>query len=457
MRQRLTIILTIVVIVVLLVLVNTLTYVQKQTMNDSEIAANRSTYHSGPTGTRAFYDYLSESGHKVMRWRESSEKLLATSGEKVGTLVVIGRTQVQFSAADVSSLLSWVSRGGHLVLIDRDPPKELLPQSHGWTIGSNELDYPPFDLDANDPKRMTENVTPLAPAQPTLLTQRVQDVLPSRFSARLKLISSTEQEAAQEEDDEAEPEGLRSEAGTVVVGDEADKGIAPVVHISDRDGALLIDYSYGLGKITALGDPYIVANNGISLRDNLQLAVNLVGSVDGVVAFDEYHQGRGVTQNEFANYFAGTPILPIAAQLIALVLLIVWTRSRRFARPLPLTQVDRRSSLEFVASMAELQERSRAYDLAVENIYSRTRRVLARYAGVDFNTSRSEVASRVAMRSSIDAHSLETLMRQCEETINGAPTTSRQAIDLVRRLRDVEKALGLRMRSRDARQAAEHI
>jgi hypothetical protein len=61
------------------------------------------------------------------------------------------------------------------------------------------------------------------------------------------------------------------------------------------------------------------------------------------------------------------------------------------------------------------------------------------------------------MRSTLDAHGLETLMRQCEETINGAPTSWRQAIDLVRRLREVERALGLRMRSRDARQAAEKI
>jgi hypothetical protein len=113
--------------------------------------------------------------------------------------------------------------------------------------------------------------------------------------------------------------------------------------------------------------------------------------------------------------------------------------------------------LEFVASMAELQERSRAYDLAIENIYSRTRRVLARYAGVDYNTARKEVAARVASRSNLDAHEIETLMRQCEETINGAPVTWRQSIDLVRRLRELERNLGLRMRSRDVRQAAERV
>jgi hypothetical protein len=83
--------------------------------------------------------------------------------------------------------------------------------------------------------------------------------------------------------------------------------------------------------------------------------------------------------------------------------------------------------------------------------------VLARYAGVDYNSSRAEIAQRVALRSNIDAHKLETLMRQCEEVINGEPIGWRQSIDLVRRLRETEKELGLRMRSRDVRQAVENI
>ncbi len=103
--------------------------------------------------------------------------------------------------------------------------------------------------------------------------------------------------------------------------------------------------------------------------------------------------------------------------------------------------------------MAELQQRARAFDLALENIYSRTRRVLARYAGMDYNSPRTEIASRVAARSVLEVHSLEVLMRQCEEAINGAPLTERQAILLAKRLRDLEGTLGLRLRSRDAKQA----
>ena len=123
-----------------------------------------------------------------------------------------------------------------------------------------------------------------------------------------------------------------------------------------------------------------------------------------MIAFDEYHQGKGTTQNAIIGYFSGTPILPILGQLVVLVLVVLWTSSRRFARPLPLKQIDRRSSLEFVASMAEIQQRARAFDLAIENVYLRTRRVLARYAGMEYNSPRTEIATRVAARSSLEAN-----------------------------------------------------
>ena len=438
MRQRLTIILTVIVILGALVVLNTITYVKKEKPVDTEIAPNRSTYHSGPTGTRALYDFLSESGFRVIRWRETPDHLL-TTGANIRTLVIVGSTQVPFSEEHTEPILAWVERGGRLILIDRDPPSFLLPRSGDWLINMKGHRFPFGDVDPADPKVMTQTVSAIQPVQPTVFTQNILAVLPSQFAARVR-ITPTKPVTGEEE---TKPETQISPA--------------PVVHVADEQGPLLVDYPHGAGRIVILSDPYIVSNGGIELRDNLQLAVNTIASVDGLIAFDEYHQGRGVTRNALATYFAGTPVLPIAAQIVLLILLILWTRGRRFGRALPLTVIDRRSSLEFVASMAELQERSRAFDLAIENIYSRTRRVLARHAGVDYNSPRSLIANRVASRSSIDAHKLETLMRQCEETINGGATNWRQAIDLVRRLREVEQSLGLSMRMRESKQAAETI
>lgn len=450
MRQRLTIILTFVVILGLLVILNTLTYVKQEKIEDSEIGANRSTYHSGPTGTRALHDFLSESGYKVMRWREAPEKLLGDSGSRVTTFVVIGETQLPFSEEQSDALRVWVARGGRFVLIDRGANSQLLPESMGWSVSSRQLAFPGFDVNPGDVGEMTENVVALQPVQPTALTRNIQAVMPSRFASRLIIVPAPD-DLSNEHSRTGDPfEAPQSEEAKLV-------SPAPVAHIADRNGALLVDYSYGLGNIVVLGDPYVVTNGGISLKDNLQLAINTIAGRDGLIAFDEYHQGKAITRNAFAGYFAGTPVLAIGAQVVLLVLVVLWTNSRRFGRPLPLPQVDRRSSLEFVASMAELQERSRAFDLAIENIYTRTRRVLARHAGVDYNSPRAEIAARIASRSAIDGPRLETLMRQCEEAVNGEPVSWRQSIDLVRRLREVERDLGLRMRSREVRQAAENI
>jgi hypothetical protein len=497
MRQRLTIILTFVVIIGLLVIINTISHVKEIQKRDLELNPDRSTYHSGPTGTRALHDFLNESGFRVMRWREPTAQLLSSSGQMVATLVVVGDTRVPLDDDDYEVLTHWVSNGGRLVFVDRTPAGKLM-SIEGWSINSVDRAFPSLDTDPGNTAEMTESVTELKPAQPTLLTNNIESVMPSRFASRLVInavptptptpghvgygigqensegrgsegivvgSTPTPEEFVTEEDPESETEESEAQPPPTILSSSATEErsdevpSAPVVHIGDSGGGVLIDYPYGRGRIVVLSDPYLITNGGLRLKDNLTLAINMVGGAkaSGLIAFDEYHQGRGITRNAFASYFAGTPVLAIAGQIVLLVLVVLWTNGRRFARPLPLVQVDRRSSLEFVASMAELQERSRAFDLAIENIYSRTRRVLARHAGVDYNSSRSEIAERIAERSTIDRNELETLMRECEETINGEPISSRESINLVRRLREIERALGLRMRSRDVRQAAENI
>ena len=466
MRKRFGILATIILAIGILVAINSLTYVSKEESRDTEFAPNRSTYHAGPTGTRAFYDLLSESGHRVMRWRETTEQLLGKAGDQIGTFVIVGDTRVPIEEDEATSLLYWVKSGGRLVLIDRHVQNVLLPASDSWVVTTEFLNYPDITSDPADRAKMTEGIAPLNPAQPTLLTRDVDSVMTSRYYAAIRVsvnkeLTKPENEPTPgsygavivepEENDESEPE--RADIPPEI----APASPAPVVHLSNGNTAVLVDYPHGAGRIVVLSDPYMVANGGISLHDNLQLALNLVSTPGRMIAFDEFHQGHGVTRNAFASYFAGTPVLAICGQIALLILVVLWTRGRRFGRPLPLPFVDRRSSLEFVASMAELQQRARAYDLAIENVYSRTRRVLARYAGMDYNSPRSEIARRVASRSTIDAHQLETLMRQSEEAINGGGISERQSVQLVRRLREVERSLGLRMRSRELKQTAQNI
>lgn len=464
MRQRITIIVTVVLVLGILIAINAASYEGEDERQDTELSPNRSTYHSGATGTRALYDFLSESGYPVMRWQEVPAQLLRDTRQRVQTFVIIGDAALSIDEDEARSLLLWVERGGRLVVVDR---VHIFPASGGWVVATEFGDFPSLAVNPGSVSEMTENVKPVQPVQPTLLTQNVESVMPSRFAATINFTrtniksDSGPDQAAQNlqnnDEFEDEPPPTPDPVGPPAATPDKSTSVspAPVIHLGSSKGALLVDYPYGNGRIVLLSDPYIFSNGGLGLRDNLQLAINLLTTTEGLIAFDEYHQGKGTTRNALISYFSGTPILPILGQLVALILVILWTSSRRFARPLPMKQIDRRSSLEFVASMAELQHRARAFDLAIENVYTRTRRVLARYAGMEYNSPRAEIAARVAARSSLESRELEVLMRQCEEAINGAPVTERQSIQLVKRLRDVERALGLRMRARDARQATQ--
>ncbi|HEV2708429.1 MAG TPA: DUF4350 domain-containing protein [Pyrinomonadaceae bacterium] len=508
MRGRLAIILTIFVVLVVLVMLNAASYVRVEDEADAEMMPNRSTFHAGPTGTRALYEFLTQSGYKTVRWGEPPSALLGKNALQPTTFVVIGRLRTQFTKEDEQAVLHWVEQGGRLVLIDRQPDGLLLlPNSAGWRVASERFQYPGPQTNPENAEQMTAGVKPVAPTQPTLLTYGVRQVAPSRFAARLH-VAPVEQSPKRppvvvgrgggggggvrratptptplDEEDEEEPwledEETAEERHAPVVEDDEQpppppkpvtpKGEvavvrqemrAPVEHVHDGRtgaGALLVDYEYGRGRIVLLSDPYIIANSGISRADNLILGVNVVtgSNREGVVAFDEYHQGLGMTRNRALSYFAGTPVLGIFAQAAFIVLAVMWSRGRRFARPLPAPRVDRRSSLEFVASMAELQHRARAYDLAVENVYARTRRALARYGGAPATASYKEIAARVAARSGKDQQEIEKLLAECEDTVAGAPTTARRTLALVAALRELERELGIRMRSREIRQERE--
>ncbi|MEA2174053.1 MAG: hypothetical protein QOD00_1645 [Blastocatellia bacterium] len=446
MRQRLFILITIVVVLGVLVALNAASYVRVERTEDAEWNPDRSTYNSGQTGTRALYDFLGESGYQVVRWREAPAALLNNRQDRPVTFVVIGRTLTTFSDQQADSLLRWVADGGRLLIIDRRPDARLLPPSGEWNVTTELQQNSSTDASSDNPEALTANVKPALPSQPTSLTRNVDSVMPSSLAALIKISHAAKQdESGETYEDESEAKGADGEPLST----------APVVHLGGEHGPLLIDYPHGKGRIIVLSDPFIVANNGINRADNLMLALNIVTSGGGLIAFDEFHQGRSLAQNEIFAYFAGTPVVPMLCQGLVIILALIWTRGRRFARPLPLPRVDRRSKLEFVASMAELQQQARAYDLAIENVYTRIRRVLARYAGVDHQRGRAAIAAGVAARSSLDQQRLETLMRDCEDAINGGPINAHKSLELVARLREVERALGLRMRAREIRQAKE--
>jgi hypothetical protein len=510
MRGRFSILIFVVLVGLLLAALNAASYVRVEREPELEARPDRSTLNAGATGTRAVYEYLEATNHKVMRWREPVESLLKDGKASPATFVVVGMVRLHFSDEERKSLARWVARGGRLVVIDRVMGLTI-KDGERWGVSSVPVVGAGMSARADDVEALLAGTKPVAPTQPTLIAAGVERVAPSRLATRLRVVqngeahdsnssddatdsedatpkpppvqpaagrdeSDQENSNSEDEDDEPPPPtstptprrtaSPRPSAPPVVVMPQHGGGVgpgragdyaepdAPVLNFSDERGALVAEFTRGRGRVVVLADPFIVANNGISRADNLQLATNAIAGGGGLIAFDEYHQGRGETHNQLITYFAGTPVIAMFAQVALIAAVVVWSRGRRFARPLPAPRPDRRSKLEFVASMAELQQRARAFDLALENIYSRTRRALARYGGTDLAAPPEEIAASVAARSGTDRARLETLLRECEDATKGQPLSARRALFLAASLRELESSLGIRMREREIKQAA---
>lgn len=422
---------------VVLIGLNAASYTQKEKTLDTEFSPNRSTFNAGATGTQAFYTLLSETGRKVTRWQEPPAALLTAKANAPAVFVVTGALKREFTSPEVENLLRWVSEGGRLVLIDRAPPEGLVTTTANWQISFKSPEQAGLaPVDPTNQKQMTGTTPAVKPVQPTILTQSVNAIQPSRFAASIDFQRYRDTASPTNEAVEMVP------LGTDNVGSPSE--FAPLVHFAAGDKNLVVEAPYGGGRIVYLSDPYVVSNGGISLVDNAQLAINMVAAGGRTVAFDEFHQGYGKDNNRFLQFFAGTPVIPIFFQAVILVGLVLFSQSRRFARPVPEPEPDRLSKLEYVAAMAELQGRTKAYDLAIENIYNEFRRRSARYFGLDNHTAKSsEIAAMIAERGGLDRSKVAETMHQCEEIIRGEPTNKKEVVRLADDLRTIEQKLGM--------------
>jgi hypothetical protein len=478
MKQKLLVFIVLILLVLLLVGLNAATYTQKEKVPDTEFAPNRSTYNAGSTGTQAFYALLSETGRNVVRWRSSIETLRSDFEGGPSVFVIIGPLRRGMSEAESTNLMEWVAAGGTLVLIDRDPRRDLVTTTTPWQISVTPQQGPDlFLVDAADPKQMTLDTPAQKPVHPSYFSHNVNAVQPSRFASALRIERQTDgyfpkRESAVEPTPDpsnspydlysgdpapASPIPLLDSAPSGSVdSDEVDGGDSvsfesPIVHVGQGDKNILVDAPFSDGRVVILSDPYIVSNNGISSADNSRLAVNIVTSLPGQIAFDEYHHGFGDNNNRFFQYFEGTPVIAIFLQCGLVVVLILFSQSRRFGRPLPADEPSRLSKLEYVAAMAELQQRTRAYDLAIENIYGDFRRRASALVGVDnVTTSRRELAERIAERTGAAPTEIDDLLFKCEDVIHGEPIRQSDALDLIARLRRLEVRLAMKRANRGA-------
>ena len=291
-----------------------------------------SAHSAGPDGALGLQRWLESIGYDARNLEYSEWRI----PDEAAVLFMLDPQREPVTAEDAAETLRWVRDGGTLVLVDTTPTlafgrNELLETLQATVVISD-------DIQAIDHARAV---------QPLLSTPPVISV-PVNTSSALEL----------RRDD-----------------------YLPL--LQTRLGDTLVGLQEGRGYIYLASTLYPFTNDGIQEPGSGPLLLNMLARVapDAVVLFDEYHHG----------YRTPPTVRRVALQqgwgwavlytMLVVGLYIVLT-GRRFGRPVPLrADVARRSSAEYVQSLAMLFRRAGKRSYVLAHYHSQLKRRLARPYG----------------------------------------------------------------------------
>lgn len=328
--------------------------------SDEGQGGSPTTYASADAGALALYQWLDAIGYDAQRL-EYSDFALAPSDD---LLFVLAPAQT-YRAEEADALLAWVEAGGTLVLAD-DRPGQF---SDARTI------LRALDLRI---ERLDEGAIGAAPIlQPAI----------------------------------GEPPAVRLLANTRAVV-RGERGDLAILAGTPNGEAVLVGLQRGEGYVYVSSARYPFTNAGLRDPQNAAVVLNMLRRVPdgGRIRFDEIHHGF-VSQPSLRGLLMGSPWgwAILYALLIGAAYLVA--TSRRFGRPVPLREeVARRSSAEYLESMAGLLRRGgkRAYIAA--HFRAALKRRLARPAGLAPTEDDAAFVGELAALRSIDAATLSRLL-----------------------------------------------
>jgi len=143
--------------------------------------------------------------------------------------------------------------------------------------------------------------------------------------------------------------------------------------------AVLVGKPLDLGMVYVLLDESAWVNEGLDQSDNAATLLRVLKrsmTPTGVLAFDEYRHGFGRIES-FTTLFLTVPGAK-SFSLMAVVwgLFWLWGNTRRLGPPDEYREIERRTAMEYIESVAALNQRARAAPLAVNSVLQRVRYLL---------------------------------------------------------------------------------
>lgn len=339
-----------------------------QATEDEEIF-DPTTYSSSAGGALALLRWTQSLGYDVRRLEYREFAVDA----QTDALFILGPSE-PLNRTEAMVVLDWVELGGTLILAEERPG---LFGGASTILEELDLAFRAYEGDT-DGGLLAEVIENAAVLQPALNTPPVREV-----QVRTSQIIQTER------DDVALLVGL-------------------------PDGVVLLGLRYGAGYIYVSSAVYPFTNDGLDDEQNAALVLNLLRNIpeDGRILFDEYHHGY-FTPPSLRTIVLSTPwgwALIYALAVIAMYLILT---GRRFGRPIPLREeVARRSSAEYVESMADLFRRGGKRDFVLKHYYTTFKRRLARPYGVNPNLDDAAFVEELARYRDIDTAAMQTLLKR---------------------------------------------
>ena len=318
------------------------------------------THSSAPQGALALYSWAREIGYDGRRLEYRAFEL----DERDAALVLLNPSQ-PVSRTQSRAILDWVERGGTLILADQGSAIFGAPNALLDDLKFDTAVYTSTDL-----------IQQAAPAQPALDR-------PPTGTAQLR----------------------------------ADRVLVPrrddyVTLMGAPDAVLLAGVKLGSGYAYLSATSFPFTNEGLRDAQNAALVLNMLRRVPagGRIQFDEFHHGF-FTPPSTTRVLLGNPWgwgATYAACVIALYLLL---SGRRFGRPVPLKEeLTRRSSAEYVESMADLFQRGGKRGYILRHYHGAFKRRIARKAGISPQLADAELVRELARTRALDEPALLALL-----------------------------------------------
>lgn len=294
--------------------------------------ARTTSFSSNDDGALALYRWLSRAYGQVDRLAYRPFALTPNDG----LLFVLGPSE-RYQPAQVDAVTAWVKAGGVLVVADDLPS----PRSTAAPL------LAAFDLKLIEAKQYATGADVLHPALGAPPVERVPIQTWVAIAATTPIPAFVPL---------------------------AVEGAQPMI----------VGQRYGDGYVIALSSVYPFTNDGLRDPASAALVLNLLRWLPSGerIVFDEFHHGFGPA-TDLRALLLSNPLGWAVLYSVAVVGLYIVAGSRRFARPLPLrSEAARRSSVEYIDSMAGMLRQAKQIAYAAEHYRQMVRRRLGRPYGI---------------------------------------------------------------------------